>query len=109
MRSGEVRGLQLAEHAEGRRRSRRSGTPAGPTHQYDLSDFSRALKLNAGRMQAVSYITPPVYQNGHAQSSDPLDEQRFLVGAINRIQSAGTGGPPRLSSPTTTPTTPTTP
>jgi len=58
-------------------------------HQYDLSDFWQAL--NAGRMPAVSYLMPPVYQNGHAQSSDPLDEQHFLVDTINRIQSSKDG------------------
>ncbi|MGI8712717.1 MAG: phospholipase C [Solirubrobacteraceae bacterium] len=55
-------------------------------HQYDLSDFWRAL--DAGRMPAVSYLKPPVYQNGHAQSSDPLDEQHFLVNTINRVESS---------------------
>ncbi len=54
-------------------------------HQYDLSAFWRAL--DAGRMPAVSYLKPAVYQNGHAQSSDPLDEQHFLVDTINRIES----------------------
>jgi len=37
-------------------------------------------------MPAVSYLKPAVYQNGHAASSDPLDEQRFLVDTINRLQ-----------------------
>ncbi len=55
-------------------------------HQYDLTDFWRALR--ARRMPAVSYLKPAVYQSGHAQSSDPLDEQRFLVDTINRIESS---------------------
>jgi len=53
-------------------------------HQYDLTDFWSAV--DAHSMPAVSYLKPAVYQNGHAASSDPLDEQRFLVDTINRLQ-----------------------
>ena len=53
-------------------------------HQYDLTDFWSAV--GAGQMPAVSYLKPPVYQNGHAASSDPLDEQHFLVDTMNRLQ-----------------------
>lgn len=53
-------------------------------HQYDLSDFWTAAA--AGNLPAVSFLEPPGYQNGHAQSSDPLDEQAFLVDTINRLQ-----------------------
>jgi phospholipase C len=62
------------------------GRAGRANHQYDLRDFWRAMR--ARRMPAVSYLKPPVYQNGHPQSSDPLDEQRFLVRTINRIQSS---------------------
>jgi phospholipase C len=55
-------------------------------HQYDLADFFRAL--HARRMPAVSFLKPAVYQNGHAATSDPLDEQHFLVKTINRIQAS---------------------
>jgi phospholipase C len=55
-------------------------------HQYDLADFFRAL--HARRMPAVSFLKPAVYQNGHAATSDPLDEQHFLVDTINRIQAS---------------------
>jgi len=55
-------------------------------HQYDLTDFFRAL--GAGQLPAVSYLKPAVYQNGHASNSDPLDEQHFLVNTINRIESS---------------------
>ena len=34
----------------------------------------------------MSFIKPAAYQDGHAGISDPLDEQRFLVNSINRIQ-----------------------
>lgn len=53
-------------------------------HQYDLSDFWAAA--DAGHLPSVSFLKPPAYQNGHAGYSDPLDEQRFLVETINRLQ-----------------------
>ncbi|QXJ20309.1 alkaline phosphatase family protein [Actinomadura graeca] len=53
-------------------------------HQYDLADFDTAL--GAGHMPAVSFLKAPAYQDGHAAYSDPLDEQRFVVTAVNRIQ-----------------------
>jgi phospholipase C len=53
-------------------------------HQYDLSDFWAAAQ--AGNMPAVSFLKAPAYQNGHPGYSDPIDEQNFLVSAINRLQ-----------------------
>ncbi|MBE8518871.1 alkaline phosphatase family protein [Amycolatopsis sp. H6(2020)] len=53
-------------------------------HQYDISDFNDALQ--AGSMPAVSFLKAPEYQDGHAGYSDPLDEQQFVVGEINKIQ-----------------------
>ncbi|WIX84986.1 alkaline phosphatase family protein [Amycolatopsis sp. DG1A-15b] len=53
-------------------------------HQYDIADFNDALK--AGSMPAVSFLKAPEYQDGHAGYSDPLDEQQFVVGEINKIQ-----------------------
>ncbi|HUQ62798.1 MAG TPA: alkaline phosphatase family protein [Acidimicrobiales bacterium] len=50
-------------------------------HQYDLEDFWSAPEL-----PAVSFLKAPGYQDGHAGYSDPLDEQRFLVETINRLQ-----------------------
>ena len=55
-------------------------------HQYDLSNFWVAA--NAGHLPAVSFLRAPSYQAGHPQSSDPLDEQAFLVDTVNRIQSS---------------------
>jgi phospholipase C len=52
-------------------------------HQYDLEDFWTAL--NAGRLPAVSYLKAAAYQDGHAGYSDPIDEQNFIVAAINRL------------------------
>ena len=37
-------------------------------------------------MPAVSFLKAPAYQDGHAGYSSPLDEQRFLVETINRLQ-----------------------
>jgi phospholipase C len=48
-------------------------------HQYDLSDFWSAV--DAGTTPAVSYLKPSVYQNGHAQSSDPVGVQSVGVRA----------------------------
>ncbi|HET6706383.1 alkaline phosphatase family protein, partial [Amycolatopsis sp.] len=53
-------------------------------HQYDTADFDAALQ--AGSMPAVSFLKAPEYQDGHAGYSDPLDEQQFVVGEINKIQ-----------------------
>jgi phospholipase C len=58
---------------------------AGPAnHQYDLSSFWSAV--NAGTMPAVSYLKAAAYQDGHAGYSTPLDEQRFLLDTVNRLQ-----------------------
>lgn len=55
-------------------------------HQYDLSDFSAALK--AGNLPAVSFLKAAEYQDGHAAYSDPIDEQHFLISQINALQSS---------------------
>ncbi|NIH83942.1 alkaline phosphatase family protein [Amycolatopsis granulosa] len=53
-------------------------------HQYDITDFDTAL--TAGSMPAVSFLKAPAYQDAHAAYSDPLDEQRFVVEEINKIE-----------------------
>jgi len=53
-------------------------------HQYDISNFFNAL--NAGILPAVSFLKAPSYEDGHAQYSNPLDEQTFLVNTINALQ-----------------------
>ncbi len=53
-------------------------------HQYDLSDFWAAA--DHGNMPAVSFLKAAKYQDGHADYSDPLDEQHFLVRTINRLE-----------------------
>jgi phospholipase C len=53
-------------------------------HQYDIHDFFDAV--NAGNFPAVSFLKSAAYRDGHAGYSDPLDEQAFLVHAINTIE-----------------------
>ncbi len=53
-------------------------------HQYDLSDFWTAA--DAGLLPAVSFLRAPTYEQGHPGSSDPLDEQHFLVTTINQLE-----------------------
>jgi phospholipase C len=60
-------------------------------HEYDLSVFNAALSNTAINgvtpdLPAVSYVKAPQAQDGHAGYSDPLDEQEFLTGEINKIQ-----------------------
>lgn len=53
-------------------------------HQYDMKDFWTAV--NNGNMPSVSYLKAPMYQDGHAGYSDPLDEQHFIVNTINKLE-----------------------
>jgi phospholipase C len=53
-------------------------------HQYGLEDFWSAV--DNGSMPAVSFLKPRRAQDAHAGYSGPLDEQRFLVETINRLQ-----------------------
>ena len=62
------------------------GSTDAANHQYDIHDFTDALA--AGVMPSVSFLKAPKYQNAHAANSDPLDEQMFLVGIINAVQSS---------------------
>jgi len=53
-------------------------------HQYNLSDFWDAVANHT--MPSVSFLEASKYQDGHADNSDPIDEQHFFVSTINRIQ-----------------------
>jgi phospholipase C len=53
-------------------------------HQYDLSSFDAALGAN--NLPAVSFLKAGEYQDGHAGYSDPLDEQQFVAGTINKLE-----------------------
>ncbi|HEX2894918.1 MAG TPA: alkaline phosphatase family protein, partial [Marmoricola sp.] len=53
-------------------------------HQYDMTDWYAALK--AHNLPAVSFLKAPGYQDGHAAYSDPIDEQKYVVSVLNRLQ-----------------------
>ena len=57
---------------------------AGANHQYDIHDFTDALK--AGNMPAVSFLKAQRYQDAHAGNSDPIDEGRFVASIVNSIE-----------------------
>lgn len=52
-------------------------------HQYDLSLFYTAI--NEGELPAVTFLKAKAIQNGHPGNSDPLDEQTWIVNAVNAI------------------------
>jgi phospholipase C len=60
------------------------GLADAANHQYDTNDFFAALAV--GNLPAVSFLKPPAYQNAHPSNSNPLDEQAFVVNAINTIE-----------------------
>ena len=55
-------------------------------HEYDLSWLYKDLA--AGHMPAVSFVKAARYQDGHPGSSDPIDEQNFLVRTVNKIMNS---------------------
>jgi phospholipase C len=57
------------------------GSTDAANHQYDIHDFFDAV--NAGHMPQVAFLKAAGFQDGHAQYSDPLDEQTFLVDTVN--------------------------
>jgi phospholipase C len=63
-----------------------------PNHQYDMSDFDQLVNaigngdLPASALPAVSFLKAPGFQDGHAQYSDPIDEQEFVAREINALQ-----------------------
>ncbi len=64
------------------------GNAGQANHQYDLRDFFTAAA--AGNLPAVSFLKAQAFQDGHAGYSDPLDEQTFLVNAINFLETLPT-------------------
>jgi phospholipase C len=53
-------------------------------HQYDLADLWAAAEH--GRLPAVSFVKAAGARQGGGGASDPLDEQAFVVGLVNRLQ-----------------------
>ncbi|MGO8793036.1 MAG: phospholipase C [Terriglobia bacterium] len=67
--------------------------PTGPigktdqaNHQYDLSLLLTSIA--EGNLPAVSFVKAKAFQNGHPGNSDPLDEQTWLVTAVNAIENS---------------------
>jgi phospholipase C len=65
-----------------------STTQLGANHEYDVLDFNAALTAATPSMPQVAFLKAPGIQDGHASSSDPLDEQTFIVNEINMIESS---------------------
>jgi phospholipase C len=71
-----------------------SGTPQFDTanHQYDTSDFNALVAaighgfLSPDHLPAVSFLKAPGYEDGHADYSDPYDEQQFVTSEINALE-----------------------
>ena len=61
-------------------------TPEPANHQYDTHDFFDAL--TNGNLPAVSYLKAPAYQDGHPGYSDPIDEQAFVIEAVNAVMNS---------------------
>ncbi len=61
-------------------------------HNYDTSDFNQLLAaikagtLPASALPAVTFLKAPGYEDGHAQYSNPIDEQQFIVNTINALE-----------------------
>ena len=55
-------------------------------HHYDSRDFFTALQ--AGNLPAVSYLKAPAFQDGHAGTSNPIDEQSFIVQVVSALQAS---------------------
>jgi phospholipase C len=83
-------------------------------HQYDMSDFDALVGaiahgyLSPDHLPAVSFLKAPGYQDGHADYSDPLDEQQFIANEINALQHTPDWSSTAVIVVTTTPTAGTT-
>ena len=53
-------------------------------HEYDITDFWDAV--NAHNVSAVGFLKARAIQDGHADYSNPLDEQIFLVNTVNALE-----------------------
>ncbi|MBV8598984.1 MAG: pentapeptide repeat-containing protein, partial [Actinobacteria bacterium] len=71
-----------------------AGVPQFDTanHNYDTSDFDKLVAaINAGTLPAsalpaVTFLKAPGYEDGHAQYSNPIDEQAFVVKEIDALE-----------------------
>jgi phospholipase C len=61
-------------------------------HNYDVSWFNQLVSsihdgsISLSHFPAVSYLKAPVYQTGHPGTSDPIDEQNWIVNEVNSIE-----------------------
>jgi phospholipase C len=62
------------------------GTTDQANHEYDLSLFLSSI--TNGTLPSVSFVKAKALQNGHPGNSTPLDEQTWLVTAVNAIQNS---------------------
>ena len=76
----------------GRPRSRRSGraTSQAPTRPSlrttSTTPTTSSPRSMAGNLPSVSFLKAPAFQDGHAGYSNPIDEQAFIVKAVNAVQ-----------------------
>ncbi len=62
-----------------------------PNHNYDSSDFDQLVaaidkgQLPASALPAVTFLKAPGYEDGHAQYSNPRDEQVFVADEVNAL------------------------
>jgi phospholipase C len=65
-------------------------------HNYDVSTFNDLVsgiqhgQISPEQFPAVTYLKAPVYETGHPASSDPIDEQNWIVSEVNQIESLPT-------------------
>jgi phospholipase C len=64
------------------------GRPDQANHQYDLADLWSAAEY--GHLPAVSFVKAAGADQGGGGSSDPLDEQAFVVNLVNRLRALST-------------------
>jgi phospholipase C len=56
-------------------------------HNYDISDFTDAIKGTGGAtLPSVSFLKPPAFENAHPGNSTPEEEQQFVVNTVNQIE-----------------------
>jgi len=60
-------------------------------HNYDTSDFDSLVQAVDNHtpnvdLPALSFIKAPGYEDGHAQYSNPKDEQAFVVHIVNELE-----------------------
>ena len=60
-----------------------NSVPGATSRSYDITGFQPGVKL-----PAVTYLKAPGFMDGHAQYSDPLLEQHFIVQVVNTVMTS---------------------